>query len=760
MITRIALLLAVAGSLCFTTEIIGQPSFYDIDKVREIRIDFYEKNWDHILDSLYIKGDKDRMLGAVTIEGERFDSVGIRYKGFSSVSVDRLKNPFNIKLNYTDPDLEYQGLDKLKLSNVIQDPSFVRETLSYEIARKYMPASGANYANLFINDTLWGLYTNVEAVAGEFLNDRYNSNDNSFFKCNPQQLDLFGENSTLSNTHGTDTSDYYPYYTIKSDHGWADLYKLIDTLNNSKNNIESILNVDRTLWMHAFNYALINFDSYIGYAQNFYLYYDDNRIWNPIIWDLNMSIGSFRFTDASDNFGGFTIPQAFSIDPLQHYNSVSVFPRPLMRNLFENQRYRKMYLAHMRTIVDENFTNQDYYARAQLMQSLIDIHVLNDTNKFYSYNDFNDNLNNTVSDLIDYPGISELIDNRTAYLNSYPGFRGEPQINSTTNSPLQISAGDDVTVISKITNANEAFLSYRMNENGLFQTTEMFDDGAHGDSLANDGIYAVTLANVGTTLQYYIYAENDTAGSFSPSRAAYEFFTLQSKVSKGDLVINEFMAKNGSTVADPSGEFDDWIELYNNSNEVLSLAGLYLSDNKDNLSKWAFPDITINARDYLIVWADENSSQAGYHTNFKLDATAEELYMSYGDGTIIDSVHFADQNSDFCTGRYPNGTGPFVILTPTFDSNNNLARVLSSNTQSGEIILFPNPTRDALNIATQHRDPFDYEIYDFSGKMVMTNTISNNTGISIINTVQLSNGMYLLRTKTDNFNTSEIFIIN
>jgi hypothetical protein len=61
------------------------------------------------------------------------------------------------------------GFTKLKLSNVIHDPTFVREVLAYEIARKYMPASLANYANLYINDTLIGLYTNVEAVDRRFV---------------------------------------------------------------------------------------------------------------------------------------------------------------------------------------------------------------------------------------------------------------------------------------------------------------------------------------------------------------------------------------------------------------------------------------------------------------------------------------------------------------------------------------------------------------------------------------------------------------
>ena len=119
---------------------ISQNTFYDTDTIREIRINFYTPDWDYILDSLYVLGNNDRILANLEIDGQIYDSVGVRYKGFSSVSVNRIKNPFNIKLDYIIDDQDHQGIDKLKLSNVIQDPSFIREVLSYEIFRKYMPA--------------------------------------------------------------------------------------------------------------------------------------------------------------------------------------------------------------------------------------------------------------------------------------------------------------------------------------------------------------------------------------------------------------------------------------------------------------------------------------------------------------------------------------------------------------------------------------------------------------------------------------------
>jgi spore coat protein CotH len=489
----------------------SQSNLYDINSVKEIKIYFDQPNWDYILDSLYVLGNQDRLVAtSIIIDGTQLDSVGVRYKGYSSASVNYIKNPFNIKLNYIKTSQSYNNIDKIKLSNVIQDPSFVREALSYEIARKYMPASKANYANVFINDTLIGIYTNVEAVDGEFLQQHYGSSDNVFVKCNPENLDLFGENSNLNLSQGNDSTLYYPLYDMKSTYGWSDLYEFMDTLNNYPVNIEKVLNVDRTLWMHAFNFSLINFDSYVGYAQNYYLYKDNNGRFNPILWDLNMSFASFRLTDASQFFGGFNILDAKNMNPFTHNDIYEAKPRPLITKLFVNQRYRKMYIAHMRTIMEENFANQDYLARATAMQTLIDTDVQNDTNKFYPYVDFQNNLTSTVSDLVDYPGITDLMDARTTYLSTYPGMLGAPVITNINSYPSTLAIGDSVWITSKVSDADSVILAYRYTSTDLFTKVDMLDDGNNNDGVAGDSIYGFLLNNIGHTVEYYIYAENDS----------------------------------------------------------------------------------------------------------------------------------------------------------------------------------------------------------------------------------------------------------
>ena len=728
--------------LLITKTLFSQTGFYNVDSIREIKVYFNEPNWDHLLDSLYVEGDKNRLLCSVKIDGNMYDSVGIRYKGFSSVSTNRIKNPFNIKLDYIISNQNHRGHNKIKLSNVIQDPSFLREVLSYEIARKYMPASEANFANLYINDTLWGLYTNVEAVNKDFLSKHFSSRENSFFKCNPQSLDLNGENANLSMSPGTDSSDYYPYYSLKSDYGWSELFNLIDTLNNLPDSLENILNVDRTLWMHALNYCMVNIDSYVGYAQNYYLYKADNGLFNPILWDLNMSFASFRFTDASLFYNGFSIEEAKTLDPLSHYNSISVYPRPLLRNIFNKPQYRRMYLAHIRTIMEENFSNQNYYNRGFYFQALTNLSVLNDTNKFYSWNDFLDNLNSTVSDLIDYPGITNLMSARDSFLINYPGIQGAPSIGTPSHSPQNISLGDTVWINAPISGTNHVLLAYRFGTNEKYLKTSMFDDGAHHDGNANDGVFGGVILNACNNIQYYIYAENDSSGRFSPERAAYEYHSIQSPLSIGELVINELMAKNESTVQDLNGDYDDWIELYNPTPSSISTAGLFLSDDSTDLMKWPIPEKTVSSDDYLIIWADEESDEEGMHANFKLSSNGEQLFLSYNSSEIIDSISFSFQNPDMSFARLPNGTGSFVELLPSYNANNDHAQTTTLN--QFDFKCFPNPVNDFLKVT--YSSPFKghLKVCDIGGKCLKKIDVSQKNNSLEINTEKLEPGIYFI----------------
>ena len=57
----------------------SQSNFYDTDTIREVRLYFYDYDWDYQLDSLYVQGDNERILADLIIDGDVYDSVGVRY---------------------------------------------------------------------------------------------------------------------------------------------------------------------------------------------------------------------------------------------------------------------------------------------------------------------------------------------------------------------------------------------------------------------------------------------------------------------------------------------------------------------------------------------------------------------------------------------------------------------------------------------------------------------------------------------------------
>lgn len=136
------------------------------------------------------------------------------------------------------------------------------------------------------------------------------------------------------------------------------------------------------------------------------------------------------------------------------------------------------------------------------------------------------------------------------------------------------------------------------------------------------------------------------------------------------VVINELMADNDNTIADPQGDYDDWLELYNRTNSTVTLTGMYLSDKEDEPTKWAFPENTeIPANGYLIVWLDEDvDDPEGLHADFKLSKGGEVALLVDTDAhgnQVLDSITFGEQETDVAFGRLPDGTGDFQIVRAT-----------------------------------------------------------------------------------------------
>lgn len=750
------LLLLVLISASFGSNALAQ-GLYDRSTVQKIEIFFGFSDWDAQLDALATTTEDYLLADSVRINGVTYDSVGVKYKGNSSYNQNYNKNPIHIELDYVHGSYDYEGYTDIKLQNGYQDPSMIREVLSYAILEQYMDCPKANFANVYINGTLRGVYSNAESINKKFNGDHYYTSDGSFFKCNPVGGAGPGSSGSPDLKYlGTDSSLYASGYELKSDYGWNDLVNLTNTLNNNFSAIESKLDVDRALWMLAYNNVLVNLDSYSGaFRQNYYVYKDLNDRFVPTVWDLNMSFAGFP--------GGPAQGQSYTATTLDPFSNSTSSNHPLIVKMLADPTYKRMYMAHLRTILQEIFVSGDYLTTANSLRTTIDASVQADPYKFYTYTQFQNGLTTSVTSGggpgggTSIPGIQQLMDARVTYFQSNSDYLlSAPVITAYATSNNAPAYGETVTITATCSNESEVFLGYRLEHPLRFNRVQMFDDGMHHDGAAGDQVYGVDVVLSGITMEYYIYAQNTNAGVFSPARAEHEFHVLHVAIplpASGDILINELMADNGSTAYDSNGESDDWVELYNQTATAKDLSGLYLSDDVTNLTKWQIPVGTaINAHDVLIFWADNDTEQSGLHTNFKLSASGESVILSDGT-TIYDQVDFGSQTQDISYARCPDG-GTFTFTNPTFDALNNCTLGLENLLQD-QISIYPNPGNADFTI--QGVANMTFVVYDLSGRQV-TNGMLESTS-TIVKAQNWQPGTYLVRVQDESGNLATISVI-
>lgn len=731
---------------CFHS-IKAQQGFYDLSTIQKIEINFSQPNWDYQMDTAKIGSDDYIMADWVKINGVLFDSVGVKYKGNSSYDSTYIKNPLHIELDaFTDQD--YQGFADVKLGNGYADPSMIREVLSYSILGNYMHCPRSNFAQVYINGDYVGIYSNEESISKRFCASHFGSSKNNFIKCNPIVIPGPNTKSNLKYINA-DSSSYFNYYELKSKKGWNNLVALCDTVTNQPSGIESVMDVDRVIWMLAFNNVLVNLDSYTGvFAQNYYLYKDDNGRFNPVIWDLNMCLGGFPFVGSGNSsLAGLTVANMQQL-PIGIHSTEPYWP--LIKAVINNPQFKRMYVAHMRTIVNEVFANNSYQTLAAQLHAVADTALQSDPNKFYTYTQFQNGLT-TDYPVGSYtvPGINNLMNARVVYLQSTPEFTSvPPTINNVLATIVPSSTDTVINVSAHIENSNTIYLGYRFTTEHKFIKIPMYDDGLHNDGNANDSVFGASINLDTIQCEYYIYAENNDAGIFSPERAEHEFYYIQVNIPvavAGQVVINEVLSSNQNGVFDEFDKRQDWIELYNTTDTLLNLYGLYLTDTVDVLNKYEIPRNTfINPKSYLIFWADGDSVEENdFHMPFKLSSGGETVIFSDNAGAVLDQVTFGTQRDDISYGRCPDGSGSFTtLLYPSYNTTNCSNDSISRVSQLAALSIYPNPSDNSLTLHTDYDSTESFDIINAMGEIVYQNQLNKSI---TINTYGWTNGFYVIR---------------
>ena len=382
-----------------TREAANTPiDFFSEDTVENIYITISGTDWSSILASPLLE---EYHTASITYRNITLDDVGFRTKGSSSLqavaNTDSNRYSFKVDMNYYVDGQKLLGMKKINLNNNYKDPSYMRERLSYDMMRSLdIPTPKLSYVNLYINGSLHGLYTLVEQVDSEFLEEHFNNSEGDLYKPDGTGSDLLWL--------GTDFSAYSGV-ELKTNEDSSDntaFINMVDELNNGSD-LESVIDVDEVLRYVAVNTVLSNLDSYQGtLAHNYYLYEQDG-LFTIIPWDFNESFGSFRMDCRNSN----TMITLYIDEP----TSGTLADRPLIAKLLEYEAYKNTYHGYIQDLIDGVMNPDTIASTIEDTKNLISEHVANDPTAFYSYSEFETSLGDTMVD--DIFGLQGFANDRT-----------------------------------------------------------------------------------------------------------------------------------------------------------------------------------------------------------------------------------------------------------------------------------------------------------------------------------------------------------
>ncbi|HEY6227715.1 MAG TPA: lamin tail domain-containing protein, partial [Verrucomicrobiae bacterium] len=231
------------------------------------------------------------------------------------------------------------------------------------------------------------------------------------------------------------------------------------------------------------------------------------------------------------------------------------------------------------------------------------------------------------------------------------------------------------------------------------------------------------------------------------------------------LWINEVLPNNINGPLDNAGEHEPFIELYNSGTSSVNLSGLYLSDDYNNLTKWALPATSLGAKQFLRIWADGQTAQtiAGApHTSFRLNPTSGSVALSRMQTTaaVIDYIDYVQITPDRSFGSYPDGEPRnrrlFSVVTPGAANDPTLP---PANIKINEFMA--SNTSTLLDPATGHYEDW-FELYNAGANDVdltsftLTTSLSNKTEFRIPPGYVLQSGKFLLVWADDTSSSNRI----
>lgn len=268
-------------------------------------------------------------------------------------------------------------------------------------------------------------------------------------------------------------------------------------------------------------------------------------------------------------------------------------------------------------------------------------------------------------------------------------------------------------------------------------------------------------------------AESSTSvfeGNLSANIVMTAIFTKETNPQPWTLQINEICSSNNSVSgnADECGHYSDWIEIYNYGTEAVDLAGMYITDDPANMTKYKIPygsdDTKIEPGKYAIVWADDESWRGALHTNFKISSSGSFIGLAYNakdEVSYLDEVNCpslgknesygrSSDGDDWCRFSTCDGENQVTFGAPNNEICKSSSTVIQPLALDEAVSIYPNPARHELNVLAVgvNTKLLSLTIYNLQG--VLIRTVENiNEQEFTLPVEYLTPGMYILRAETN-----------
>jgi hypothetical protein len=319
------------------------------------------------------------------------------------------------------------------------------------------------------------------------------------------------------------------------------------------------------------------------------------------------------------------------------------------------------------------------------------------------------------------------------------------------------------TMLATVASAENVYQSFTIPKGAIKPGNNTIAVEVHQNSAASSDIsfdLSLSTVKVGETVGY----TSDQAvvtGVANTDIYMHAFFVPVQSIN--GLVINEFSAHESDHL-DEKAEAEDWIEIYNNSEETIDLAGLFISDNLSQDQKYqikATDGTTIGPGEYKILYADEELFDGPLHVNFKLSADGESigLYQKVGnDLQTLDQLSYDAQIHGSSYSRIPNLTGPFIMTSARTPLAPNVYELVVGveNENIVEISLYPNPAMSQITVQCGDR-MLGVNVKSITGQAVMMAEPESNS--ITLDVAILPAGLYLMEVITPRSRVVKKFVV-